>query len=242
MGKPRGVVVFDLDGTLIDDMEPIARCAAAVIHEAFGTPVEKAMVEYFSTTGKPFDRQLMELYPDKSPAALKRVAMHFHEVKVKEAYARAKIFPEVPILLKTLVKAGWVLVVATGAEKPMAELILEREGIAFLIDDVMGAQQGTKDHHLRAYMERWPGVPHVLVGDSKFDMEVAREVPGLIVVGRACHFPGWVLTPADLRRLGATWADYSLEPLPGVLGRIAPPVVEGRDRELQEGGTSTGSV
>ena len=191
---------------------------------------------YYASTGMPFERQLLELYPESSREQIHRVALHFHEVKIAEAYSKVKLFPEVPLMLKSLVRTGWTLVVATGAEREMADLILEREGIGFLIDDVMGAGQGTKDVHLEAYRQRWPGVPFVLVGDSRFDMEIAKRFPGIIVVGRACRLPGWVMTPQDLMRLGAAWADYSLEDLPKVLDRLSPAGLEGRDRELQETG------
>ena len=225
--RPRGVIVFDMDGTLVDDMKEIGATAAKVMHEAFGIPVEEAMAMYYATTGMPFERQLLELFPEKPREQLHRVALHFHEVKVMEVYSKVKLFPEIPQVLKALVRAGWVLVVATGAEREVAELILEREGIAFLLDGVMGAGQGTKDLHIQEYKKRWTGVPFVLVGDSRFDIEVAKRFPELVVVGRACRLPGWVITPQDMLKLGAAWSEYTLEGLPAALEKLAPAGVVG---------------
>ncbi len=219
---PRGIIVFDLDGTLVDDMREIGDTAAQVMHEAFGTPLTEAHAMYYASTGMPFERQLLELYPDSSREQIHRVALHFHEIKITDAYSKVHLFPEVPLLLKDLVRAGWTLVVATGAEREMATLVLEREGVAFLFDDVMGAGQGTKDVHVTEYRQRWPGIPFVLVGDSRFDMEIAKRFPGMIIVGRACRLPGWIMTPQDMTKLGAAWADYSLEELPKVLDRLSP--------------------
>ncbi len=107
--------MFDLDGTLVDDMREIGDTAARVMHEAFGTPLPEAHAMYYASTGMPFERQLLELYPESSREQIHRVALHFHEVKITEAYSKVKLFPEVPLMLKSLVRTGWTLVVATGA-------------------------------------------------------------------------------------------------------------------------------
>ena len=221
------MIVFDLDGTLLDDMGPVSVIAGQVLNEAFGTPRPKAEVDYLRTTGKPFELQVRELYPEATPFEQLTATRKFHEAKVKGAYAHATFFPEVPRLLKTLDRQGYVQVVSTGGEREMAELLLEREGLGFFFEEVQGAGQGTKEAHLRAYRARWPDLPMVLVGDSRFDMEVAQTVPGVLPVGRACHLPGWSITPGDLTRWGAKWAAYTLdglpEALPGILGVPPPP-------------------
>ncbi len=220
------VIVFDLDGTLLNDMGPVSVIAGQVLNEAFGTPRPQAEVDYLRTTGKPFELQVRELYPEATPFEQLAATRKFHEAKVKGAYAHATFFPEVPRLLKTLDRQGYVQVISTGGEREMAELLLEREGLGFFFEEVQGAAQGTKDAHLRAYRARWPELSMVLVGDSRFDMEVAQTVPGVVPVGRACHLPGWSVTPGDLTRWGAKWAAYALdglpEALPGILG-IPPP-------------------
>ncbi len=218
--KTPGVVVFDMDGTIFDDMGLIGRTAAEVIHEAFGTPLEEARRQYFQTTGKPFELQLQELYPDSTPYERLSTAQKFHQAKVTNAYAHTSFFPEMPRVLKQLDREGWILVISTGAEREMAQLLLEREGLAFFFREVLGAAQGTKVEHLKEYRRRWPGLPLILVGDSRFDMEAAREVPGTMALGRACLLPGWTISPADLIRWGARWADYHLEELPQELQRL----------------------
>jgi len=216
----RGVVLFDLDGTLLDDLVLISEVAANVLERAFGTPSEEARLHYLATTGMPFEAQLAQLYPD-APAAVREVAARtFHQRKVTEAYARAKPFPEVPKLLKTLASARWNLAVTTGGETEMAELLLEREGLRYWFDDVLGSGDGTKREHLAEYRRRYGEAAMFLVGDSRFDMEAALEVPGVVPLGRASTLPGWTLTPRDLRRWGAAWAGFSLAPLPGVLDRL----------------------
>jgi len=219
----RGVVLFDLDGTLLDDLPLIAEVAADVLHDAFGTPVEEARVHYLATTGMPFEAQLAQLYPEAPPDLRAGASRTFHQRKVTEAYARAKPFPEVPKLLKTLSGDGWNLAVTTGAETEMAELLLEREGLRYWFDDVLGSAEGTKREHLAEYRRRYGEVPMFLVGDSRFDMEAALSVPGVVAFGRASSLGAWTLTPQDLRRWGAQWAAFSLADLPTVLERSGRP-------------------
>jgi phosphoglycolate phosphatase-like HAD superfamily hydrolase len=216
----RGVVVFDMDGTILDDISLISHVAADVMHTAFGTPIEEGRIHYLATTGMPFEAQLAQLYAN-APAALRAAtARTFHGRKVTEAYAHAGPFPEVPKLLKRLAQEHWTLVISTGAETEMADLLLEREGLRFWFDEVLGSAQGTKREHLQEYRRRYPGARIFLVGDSRFDMEAAASVEGVTPIGRASSLHGWGLTPEDLRRWGAVWADYSLSNLPEKLTEL----------------------
>lgn len=216
----RGVVVFDLDGTILNDLELISTVAADVLEKAFGTPADEGRIHYLATTGMPFEAQLSQLYPSAPAAVRAATARTFHERKVTEAYAKAKPFPEIPKLLKLLGQERWTMAISTGAETEMADLLLEREGLRFWFEDVLGSAEGTKREHLAEYRRRFPDRPAFLVGDSRFDMEAAQSVPGVMALGRASRFRGWTLTPRDLKQWGAAWADYSLSTLPEVLPRL----------------------
>lgn len=240
-----GLVVFDVDGTILDSIGLISQLAGDVLHKAFGTPPEEGRIHYLATTGMPFEAQLAQLYPEAPPDLRAEVARDFHHRKVQEAYAHAEPFPEVPRVLKRLDQDGWTLVVSTGAEREMAELMLEREGLRFWFEEVLGSAQGTKREHLIEYRRRYPRAATFLVGDSRFDMEAASGSPGVRAVGRASRLPGWTLSPQDLKKWGAVWADYSLAELPSVLPRLARrrsearPAKgrrEGRDRESPKAG------
>jgi len=226
----RGVIVFDLDGTLLDDLALIGQVAAKVMATSFGTPEEEAWVHYLATTGMPFEAQLAQLYPEAPSELRATTARTFHQRKVTEAYARAKPFPEVPKLLKTLHRDRWTMAVATGAETEMAELLLEREGLRYWFEEVLGSGDGTKREHLAEYRRRYPGALMFLVGDSRFDMEAALSTPGVVPLARASRLPGWTLTPTDLEKWGAAWSDYSLSEIPQVVARLARGPAKGRAR------------
>lgn len=63
----RGLILFDLDGTILDDIGLIADVAADVLHRAFGTPTPEGRLHYLATTGMPFEAQLAQLFPDTDP-------------------------------------------------------------------------------------------------------------------------------------------------------------------------------
>lgn len=219
----RGVVVFDLDGTILDDLGLIADVAASVMAQVFGTPGEEARIHYLATTGMPFEAQLAQLYPAAPAGQRAGAARTFHQRKVTEAYAHARPFPEIPRLLNSLHRERWTLVVATGSETEMADLLLERVGLRYWFEEVLGSGDGTKREHLGEYRRRYPDGPMFLVGDSRFDMEAALSAPHVTPVGRASRFRGWTLTPADLRKWGAVWADYDLTELPSALAKLSTP-------------------
>jgi phosphoglycolate phosphatase-like HAD superfamily hydrolase len=213
----RGVVLFDLDGTILDDLAMISEVAADVMHAEFGTPPEEGRIHYLATTGMPFEAQLAQLYPEAPSAVRVAAARTFHQRKVSEAYARASPFPEIPKMLKRLSVDRWTLAITTGTETEMADLILEREGLRYWFEDVLGSFQGTKREHLAEYRRRYPSARMFLVGDSRFDMEATESIPGVTALGRASALPGWNLTPKDLKQWGAVWAEYSLATLPEAL-------------------------
>ncbi|MHB8351589.1 MAG: HAD family hydrolase [Thermoplasmata archaeon] len=206
---PRGVVVFDLDGTLLDDMEAISDVAADVLHRAFRTPIEVGRVQYLATTGMPFEAQLRQLYPHVAEEERIAAARIFHERKAREAYAKAHLFPEIPGLVKRLERDHWTLVVSTGAEREVAELLLEREGIRIWFEAVLGSAQGTKREHLLEYRRRYSSPPLALVGDSRFDLESAQFV-GVPLFARTTRLPGWTIGVPDFLEWGAAWAADSL--------------------------------
>jgi phosphoglycolate phosphatase-like HAD superfamily hydrolase len=247
----RGVVVFDVDGTILDDIGLISQVAGDVLERAFGTPAAEARLHYLATTGLPFEAQLAQLYPAEPAETRTGAARIFHERKIQEAYATAHPFPEVPKLLRRLSGAHWTLVISTGAEREMADLVLEREGIRYWFEGLLGSGQGTKREHLVEYQRRYPDAPMFLVGDSRFDMEAASGQPGVTPIGRASSLPGWTLTPADLTTWGARWADYSLSTLPEALERLTaagkvpgarPGRRRGRDRDSPKAGGGPASL
>ncbi len=67
----RNVVVFDLDGTLLDSMPQFAAKAAEIMAESYGVDGVLAKQMYYETSGLPFYLQLEKLFPGdlKNPSS-----------------------------------------------------------------------------------------------------------------------------------------------------------------------------
>ena len=62
---PIKLVVFDLDGTLVDSMGLYAEKAGELIEKFYSIPKQKAKRLYFETSGLPFWNSLMFSFPTK---------------------------------------------------------------------------------------------------------------------------------------------------------------------------------
>ncbi len=58
------LLVFDLDGTLVDTMGNYGDQAALLMNRHYGTDLVQARHDYFRTSGLPFHQQLKILYPE----------------------------------------------------------------------------------------------------------------------------------------------------------------------------------
>jgi phosphoglycolate phosphatase-like HAD superfamily hydrolase len=63
MQRRPNLVIFDLDGTLIDTMGSFADLAGALIKEHYGWSFEKGRKRYLETSGIPFFQQMEILFP-----------------------------------------------------------------------------------------------------------------------------------------------------------------------------------
>ena len=201
------LVVFDCDGTLVDSQHAILAC----------------MRDAFTTHGcaAPEDeriRQVIGLSLDEAVARL--AAAGDPAEKVTEAYRRAffdlrsrpdfrePLFPGVAAALEALDSAGCLLGIATGKARRGLLATLERHGLGSRFVTLQTADSNPGKPHpamlLRAMAETGADPDRtVLVGDTSFDMEMARRA-GARAVGVAWGYH-------DRRELEAAGADRIVE-------------------------------
>ncbi|MGY1739295.1 MULTISPECIES: HAD hydrolase-like protein [unclassified Blastococcus] len=193
------LVLFDLDGTLVDSTPGIwasVRVAAA----ALGLP-EPTGAQLRGMVGPPLQdgfAAVLGVGPDDVPRAVAAYRAHY----AAGALLDVAVYDGVPELLAGLRAAGAVLAVATSKPEPFAVRVLEHTGLLGAFDSIHGAtldgRVRHKDQVVAAALAAHPGGRDpVLVGDREHD------VLGAAAHGLPCIGAGWGPAPAELRAAGA---------------------------------------
>jgi phosphoglycolate phosphatase len=183
------LVVFDLDGTLVDSHRDIAEATNAVIADLGGTTLPMSLVTSFVGEGA---------------AVLMRRAVAragLHEVDLRDALARFLVHYDARLLDTTVpypgmidaltkVKDGRRLAVLTNKPQEPSARIIDGLGMSRFFFRVIGGdtERGRKPEPagLRALMAEAGAAPEdtVLVGDSPVDLATARNAGTRICLAR----------------------------------------------------------
>jgi phosphoglycolate phosphatase len=211
------LVLFDLDGTLVDSTPGIwasIRFATARLGLPAPTPGQlNAMI------GPPLEDGFagaFGLLPGDVVRAVELYRSHY----TAGAMFDADVYDGIPELLAGLRADGITLAVATSKPEPFAVQILEHAGLLGRFADVHGATlDGTvrhKDQVVAAALAAHPaGERPVLVGDRSHDVLGARAH------GLPCIGAGWgPAPPGELAAAGAAVVAASPAEVPAALARL----------------------
>ena len=183
------LVMFDLDGTLVDTATDIANTANDVLESIGFDPIPHALLRNWIGNGS---RELMvRAYAHASGASidavrrcaggdsLMEVFSRFHEQRCGQ---HSQVFPQVRETLTALLELGVGLAVLTNKETRFARLVLERHGLQDFFDpviagDTLSARKPDPLPVLHCLREH--GVEPkraLLVGDSTIDIMTGRNV------------------------------------------------------------------
>lgn len=176
------VVLFDLDGTLVDPAGAITGgIAAALDAHGIEVPDEQTLKSFI---GPPLQTSLIAL-PGVTEELIPQLIDHYREGYIREGMAASEVYPGIRELLESLRAEGALLAVATSKPEPQAVRLLEIQGLVDLFDVVSGSDLDETIPHtskgpiLASALERLPqakpSAPKVMVGDRKFDVEGAAR-------------------------------------------------------------------
>lgn len=178
------VVLFDLDGTLVDTMDVYADLAAATIQAFFGLPFDHARAAYLKSSGRPFSDQLALIVPGLRDPSVACNA--FEQAKVISATS-VSLSESTTLALRSLRRHGIGIAISSNNRQSIVDSFCRR--CPFPFDLALGYDEDRKagKPHFESAARFFDCSPRDLlfVGDSLYDAEIAQNynVPFVGLVG-----------------------------------------------------------
>lgn len=196
--QPPRVIMFDLDGTLIDTMFAFADLAAELMAANHGDEVGWARERYLATSGIPFAQQLEVIHPGHPANGATETEF---ELRKKDITRRARMDAETIAALAELRRLGAKLVLSSNTGQEFVDEFVDAEDFEFDLALGFHANSGMAKGapHVAHTLHSFHAVPEQVwfVGDSLKDGELASAT-GLAFFGRLGTFDA-----ADFERAAA---------------------------------------
>jgi len=173
-------VLFDLDGTLIDSFEGIAKSAQYALRR-FGIN-EENLENLRPFVGPPLVESFQKWYGLSKEQAIEATDIYrerYRPIGILEC----SLYPGVEECIRTLKAEGYLIGMASSKPEEFCRRILEHFGLLDLFDDVVGAtfdrRIDTKEEVLNEVLRRWSDIPKdqmCLIGDTMFDLVGAKKI------------------------------------------------------------------
>lgn len=121
------MILFDLDGTLIDSIKGIYDCYILAMSELKVEPVSK--IEFRSNIGASFDKMIGKLHKDitKDNLAVQKAISVFRQNYDTTGYRSYKVYEGIEELLRYLHESGFKIGVVSNKKNYQVEQILKKE-------------------------------------------------------------------------------------------------------------------
>jgi len=173
--SPRPFLLLDLDGTLSDPQQGIARSINHAL-ASIGRPVhdEAALTRYI---GPPLSESFRELVPGADEATVQALLGAYRQRYGAIGYAENTLYTGVPEALAALADAGATLVLCTSKRVDFAEQILQLFGLRAHFAWLSGGRDGLHKWQQLGELRAEGRVPDhaVMIGDRAVDLIAARR-------------------------------------------------------------------
>jgi phosphoglycolate phosphatase-like HAD superfamily hydrolase len=182
-----GIIIFDLDGTLVDSMPAQAKAYSKILQIFYSIPEQESQRDYFSTAGQPLDRQFehtISLYNlEISNIDSGHLTNKFWEILADSNF---ELFPCAYNIVTNFKNAGYLLAISSGSSPSVAVAKLQKARIFEYFTIVLGSdyEKGIlikgPDH--LDFIKLKLGVSDsflkenaLYIGDGIHDMEIAKN-------------------------------------------------------------------
>lgn len=177
------LVIFDLDGTLLDTKDAITRSLNVTFSEIGLGPYDwdKDIVRFFGRPFKEWAETLLREEGRYSKENVEKVSDRMWDNYARIGVKHAKLMPGAMEVLNSLKKRGTKLAVATNMRSRHAKIFFSRFGLDKYFDKVCtisDVEKGKPHPDQVEYILRDLGIERketLMVGDSKSDLDFARN-------------------------------------------------------------------
>ena len=218
----RPLVIFDVDGTLVDSRASIH---ASLVGAFEGQDLPALTYDQGRMiVGLSLPEAMATLAPDASPRILAGLVQGYKDAWIAlhaKGGAFEPLYPGAAALLRKLRADGWKVAMATGKSRRGVETVIAMHGWAEVFDSTHCADDGPGKPHPAMVREALkatctPPDAAVMIGDTAFDMTMARAV-GVRALGVTWGFH----TADEIRAGGADAVFDSFADLEAELDRFA---------------------
>ena len=173
------LAIFDFDGTLVDSAPGIIEVMEQVVAE-YGFS-EEVLTEWRQLIGVPLPKQMEIIFPDKKEAFHETIANRYRAIYDTKAIQICPPFPGLLNMLARLQEADVRITIASSKRRNLIETVLDYHQISDYFSLLVGAQDVSNHkphpesvHHI---VNKFSEAPDnvVVIGDSSFDLEMARN-------------------------------------------------------------------
>jgi Predicted phosphatases len=178
------LILFDLDGTLLDSKEGITKSVQYALKK-LGVVVEDRR-ELVRFIGPPLQESFENFY---GVDGRKGIQLYRECFVGEKKMLENEMYPGIPELLTQLKESGKKLVVATSKPTEYSKIILNHFGLASFFEEIQGSELDLslveKEDVIRVVLAKFPDYPKekiIMIGDRRHDIHGAK-VNGLKSIG-----------------------------------------------------------
>lgn len=172
------LLIFDMDGTLIDTDEVLYETWAELfkLYKPKDYKIDREVIRTFS--GPPIEVSINKAFPEKDP---KFILKEYRERTAKYYETDLAFFPNEKNILKKFKDEGKILTISTSKNRPMAEKCLDVFGVTDWFKEMITSSDHVPNKpdpaSLNIIMERFKIKKDeaIMVGDTSYDALAARN-------------------------------------------------------------------